>query len=115
MKKPVNFEKIDKISFDIDGYSFYFDFDNMQNYEHSNWVWVFCNGPLLGDYAVLFELKWEHNCISMKKCVLGEGNSGEYIFQDNLLSTDMVTSKNTFIIQMGKFIQKAITLNKFKN
>jgi hypothetical protein len=51
----------------------------------------------------------------MKKCVLGEGDIGEYIFQDNLLSTDMVTSKNTFIIQMGKFIQKAITLNKFKN
>jgi hypothetical protein len=26
----------------------------------------------------------------MKKCVLGEGDTGEYIFQDNLLTTDMI-------------------------
>jgi len=51
----------------------------------------------------------------MKKCVLGEGDTGEYIFQDNLLTSDMVISKYTFVIHMSKFIQKAITLNKFKN
>ena len=115
MNKPINFETVDRVDLELQGNPFYFDVDHMQNYQHSNWVWVFCNGPLLGDYCVKFELKWEHNCISMKKCVLGEGDIGEYIFQDNLLSTDMVTSKNTFIIQMGKFIQKAITLNKFNN
>jgi len=115
MKRPENFEKIDRVDFELDGYNFYFDLDNLQNKKESSWVWVFCNGELLGDYAVLFELKWEHNCFSMKKCVLGEGTTGDYIFQDNLLTTDMVKSKNTFIIQMGKFIQKSISLMKFAN
>jgi hypothetical protein len=115
MKRPENFEKIDAVEFDIDGHSFFFDLDKMQNKEKSSWVWVFCNGEILGDYAVLFELKWEHNCFSMKKCVLGEGTTGDYIFQDNLLTTDMVKSKHTFIIQMGKFIQKSISLMKFAN
>jgi hypothetical protein len=115
MRRPENFEKIDSVDFELDGYPFYTDLDNFQNKKESSWVWVFCNGPILGDYCVLFEFKWEHNCFSMKKCVLGEGDVGEYIFQDNLLTTDMILSKYTFVIHMSKFIQKAITLNKFKN
>ena len=115
MKRPENFENIDRVDFDIDGHSFYFDVDNLQNKKQSSWLWVFCNGPILGDYCVKFELKWEHNCFSMKKCVLGEGDTGEYIFQDNLLTTDMVKTQNTFIIQMGKFIAKSISLMKFAN
>ncbi len=115
MKRPENFQKIDRVDFELEGYQFYFDFDNLQNYEHSNWVWVFCNGPLLGDYCVKFEFKWEHNCFSMKKCVLGEGDMGEYIFQDNLLTSDMVKTKDTFVINMGKFIKKSISLMKFAN
>jgi len=115
MKRPENFEKINKVDFELYGYNFYFEIDNLQNKKESTWVWVFCNGELLGDYCVKFELKWEHNCFSMKKCVLGEGDTGEYIFQDNLLTADMAKTKNTFITQMSKFIQKSIILNKFKN
>jgi hypothetical protein len=115
MKRPVNFETVDRTDLEIQRNSFYFDMDNMQNYEHSNWLWVFCNGPILGDYCVKFELKWEHNCFSMKKCVLGEGDTGEYIFQDNLLTTDMVKTKDTFVTHIGKVIEKAIGLRKFEN
>ena len=115
MKRPENFETIDAMQFDTNGYSFYFDMDNMQNYEHSNWLWVFCNGEILGDYCIKFELKWEHNCYSMKKCVLGEGDTGEYIFQDNLLTTDMVKTKDKFTTHMSKVISKAIGLMKFQN
>ncbi len=115
MKRPENFENIDRVDFDIDGHSFYFDVDNLQNKKQSSWLWVFCNGQILGDYCVKFELKWEHNCFSMKKCVLGEGDTGEYIFQDNLLTTDMAKTRDEFIIHMGKFIAKSISLMKFAN
>ncbi len=115
MKKPENFSKIDNVDFELDGHHFYFDFDSMQNYEHSNWIWVFCNGPLLGDYCVKFELNWEMDCFSMKKCVLGEGDTGEYIFVDNLLTTDMIKSKDIFVYCMIKFIKKSIGLMKFAN
>lgn len=115
MKKPENFAKIDRVDFEMDGYSFYFDFDNLQNYEDRNWIWVFCNGEILGDYCIKFELKWEHNCYSMKRCVVGEGTVGDWIFQDNLLTTDMVKTKDIFVNHMSKVIKKAITLNKFKN
>ncbi len=115
MKRPENFEKIDKVDFELEGYPFYFDIDDLQNKKERTWVWVFCNGPLLGDYCVKFEFKWEHNCFSMKKCVLGEGDTGEYIFQDNLLTTDIVKTKDTFVINMGKFIHKSIRLMKFAN
>ena len=87
MKRPENFETIDRVDFNIEGYDFYFDVDNLQNKKQSSWLWVFCNGQILGDYCVKFELKWEHNCFSMKKCVLGEGDTGDYIFQDNLIYT----------------------------
>ncbi len=115
MKRPENFSKIDRVDFELEGYQFYFDFDNLQNKKQSNWVWVFCNGPLLGDYCVKFEFNWEMDCFSMKKCVLGEGDMGEYIFQDNLLTSDMVKTKDTFVINMGKFIKKSISLMKFAN
>ncbi len=115
MKRPVNFETIDAVDFELLGNSFYTDLDNMQNRKESSWVWVFCNGQALGDYAILFELKWEHNCYSMKKCVLGEGTAGDYIFQDNLLTTDMVKTKDIFTTHMSKVINKAIGLMKFQN
>ena len=115
MKRPVNFETIDAVDFELLGNSFYTDLDNLQNKKESSWVWVFCNGPILGDYCVKFEFKWEHNCFSMKKCVLGEGDVGEYIFQDNLLTSDMVKTKDTFVINMVKFIKKSISLMKFAN
>jgi hypothetical protein len=115
MKRPENFQKIDRVDFELEGYQFYFDFDNLQNKKQSNWVWVFCNGPLLGDYCVKFEFNWEMDCFSMKKCVLGEGDMGEYIFQDNLLTTDVVKTKDTFVINMGNFIQESISLMKFAN
>ena len=115
MKRPVNFDKIDSIDFEMLGNSFYFDLDQQNDKNESSWVWVFCNGQILGDYAILFELKWEHNCYSMKKCVLGEGTTGDYIFQDNLLTTDMVKTKDIFTTHMSKVINKAIGLMKFQN
>jgi hypothetical protein len=115
MKRPENFEKINKVDFELEGYKFYFDLDNLQNKKESTWVWVFCNGPILGDYCVKFELKWEHNCFSMKKCVLGEGDTGEYIFVDNLLTIDMAKTRDIFVYCMSKFIKKSISLMKFAN
>ncbi len=115
MKRPVNFETIDAVDFEMLGNYFYTDLDNLQNKKESSWVWVFCNGQILGDYAILFELKWEHNCYSMKKCVLGEGTTGDYIFQDNLLTTDMVKTKDIFTTHISKVISKAIGLMKFQN
>jgi hypothetical protein len=115
MKRPTNFEKIDNTDFDTMGISFSIDLDRLQNKEQSSWIWVFPHGGGLGDYVVLFELKWEHDCCSMKKCILGEGNTGNYIFQDNLLKTDIVKTKDTFVSHIAKTIADEIRVGTFQN
>jgi hypothetical protein len=115
MKRPVNFETIDAVDFEMMGNSFYTDLDNLQNKKESSWVWVFCNGQALGDYAILFELKWEHDCYSMKKCVLGEGTTGDYIFQDNFISTKWIKTKTTFVEYISRLISSEIKVGTFAN
>jgi hypothetical protein len=115
MKRPENFENIDGEDFNIDGHDFYFDVDNLQNKKQSSWLWVFCNGQVLGDYAILLELKWEHDCYSMKKCVLGEGTTGDYIFQDNWISTKWIKTKDTFVEYISRLISSEIKVGTFQN
>jgi hypothetical protein len=115
MKRPVNFETIDKTDFETMGISFYIDLDRLQNKEQSSWIWVFPNGGGLGDYVVLFELKWEHDCFSMKKCVMGEGTTGDYIFQDNWLKPNFLKTKNEFVSYMAKTIADEIRVGTFQN
>ena len=115
MKRPVNFETIDAVDFEIHGHSFYIDLDQLQNKEKSSWVWVFPNGGILGDYVVLFELKWEHDCYSMKKCVLGEGTTGDYIFQDNWISEKWIKTKDECIEYIKRLISSEIKVGVFKN
>ena len=115
MKRPVNFETIDAADFEIYGHSFHTDLDQLQNKEKSSWVWVFPNGGILGDYVVLFELKWEHDCYSMKKCVLGEGNTGDYIFQDNWISAKWIKTKDDFVEYLKRLISSEIKVGTFQN
>ena len=115
MKRPVNFETIDRVDFEIHGHSFHTDLDQLQNKEKSNWVWVFPDGGILGDYVVLFELKWEHDCYSMKRCVLGEGNTGNYIFQDNILRRDIIKTKDDFINHIQLAIEEQMECWSFQN
>jgi len=115
MRRPKNFETIDAVDFEIHGHSFHTDLDLLQNKEKSSWVWVFPHGGILGDYVVLFELKWEHNCYSMKKCVLGEGNTGNYIFQDHLLSSDMMQTKDEFVAHIKWIIGEEMRVGTFQN
>lgn len=115
MKRPVNFETIDRIDFELMGHSFYTDLDALQNKKESSWVWVFPNGGILGDYVVLFEMKWEHDCYSMKKCVLGEGTTGDYIFQDKLIQKGFVTSKDECVNHMKWIIGQEINAGTFQN
>ena len=115
MRRPINFETIDASDFEIHGHSFHTDLDQLQNKEKSSWVWVFPHGGILGDYVVLFELKWEHDCYSMKKCILGEGNTGNYIFQDNWLKRDMIKSKDTFVSHIARTIADEMNVGTFQN
>ena len=115
MKRPVNFETIDAIDFDTMGISFHTDLDQLQNKEKNSWVWVFPHGGGLGDYVVLFELKWEHDCYSMKKCVMGEGTTGDYIFQDCLLKPNFVKTKNFFVEYIANCISTEIRMGTFQN
>ena len=115
MKRPVNFETIDAVDFEMLGNYFYTDLDNLQNKKESSWVWAFCNGRLLGDYAVLFQFKWEHNCYSMKKCVLGEGTTGDYIFQDNYLNKDILKTKDEFVSYIKRVIENEMRVGTFQN
>lgn len=115
MKRPVNFETIDRIDFEIMGNSFYTDLDNLQNKQTHSWIWIFCNGQILGDYAILFEMKWEHDCYSMKKCVLGSGTTGNYIFQDKLIEPGHITSKDEFLNHMKWIIGQEIRVGNFQN
>ena len=115
MKRPVNFETIDAMDFEIDEHSFYIDLDKLQNKEKNSWVWVFPNGGILGDYVVLFELKWEHDCYSMKRCILGEGNTGNYIFQDNYLNKDVLKTKDEFVSYIKRVVVSEISAGTFQN
>jgi hypothetical protein len=115
MRRPVNFETIDAVDFDVMGISFHTDLDQLQNKEKNSWVWVFPHGGGLGDYVVLFELKWEHDCYSMKKCILGEGNTGNYIFQDDLIHPKWMKTKDTFIQYISKCISNEIKDGTFQN
>jgi hypothetical protein len=115
MKRPINFETIDAVDFELLGNSFYTDLDALQNKKESSWLWVFCNGQILGDYAILFELKWEHNCYSMKKCVLGEGTTGEYIFQDDLIHPKWMKTKDAFVQYISNCISTEKRMGTFEN
>lgn len=115
MKRPINFETIDGHDFYIEGHNLYIDIDSKQNKPKLSWVWVFCNGPLLGDYAILFEMKWEHDCMSMKKCVLGEGTTGNWIFQDNLITENIIKTKDAFLSFIEKIIDNRIQSSTFVN
>ena len=115
MKRPVNFNKIDRIDFELMGHSFHIDLDALQNKKEHNWVWVMPSGSILGDYVVLFELKWEHDCYSMKKCVLGEGTMGNYIFQDNHLNKDVLKTKDDFINHIQLAIEEQMECGSFQN
>lgn len=115
MKRPVNFNKIDRIDFEFMGHSFRIDLDALQNKSNSNWVWVFPDDGILGDYVVLFEMKWEHDCYSMKKCVSGEGTTGDYIFQDKLIQPGHIVSKDEFVNHMKWVIGQEIGVGTFQN
>ena len=115
MKRPINFERIDNTDFDTMGISFSIDLDRLQNKKESSWIWVFPNGSALGDYVVLFELKWEHDCYSMKKCVMGEGTTGDYIFQDDLIHPKWMKTKDTFVEYIANCISTEIRMGTFQN
>jgi hypothetical protein len=115
MKRPKNFETIDGIDFELMGHSFCIDLDHLQNKKESSWVWVMPTGSILGDYVVLFELKWEHDCYSMKKCVLGEGTTGNYIFQDNWISAKWIKTKDDFMEYIKRLITSEIKVGTFQN
>ena len=51
----------------------------------------------------------------MKKCVLGEGNTGNYIFQDHLLSSDMMQTKDEFVAHIKWIIGEEMRVGNFQN
>jgi len=114
MKRPKNFETIDRLDFELMGHSFCTDLDHLQNKKESSWVWVMPSGGILGDYVVLFELKWEHDCYSMKKCVLGEGTTGNYIFQDLWISKEIIETKDFFFEHIQNTIFNEIKTGTFQ-
>ena len=114
MRRPKNFETIDAVDFKIHGHAFHTNLDLSQNLQKSNWVWVFPDGGILGNYVVLFELKWEHDCYSMKRCVLGEGDAGDYIFQDHWISGKFIKTKDEFVSHMKSRIEHEMSGGTFQ-
>jgi hypothetical protein len=51
----------------------------------------------------------------MKKCVLGEGTIGNYIFQDDLIHPKWMKTKDTFIQYISKCISNEIKDGTFQN
>jgi hypothetical protein len=51
----------------------------------------------------------------MKKCILGEGNTGNYIFQDHLLSSDMMQTKDEFVSHIARTIADEMNVGTFQN
>ncbi len=114
MKKPINFDKVNSITLKIKDDRFYTEVDPSSGPDESK-LWIYGHGNALGDYCTLFELDWAKNYYSMKKCVLNEGDIGDYLFQCNLLNMNMVKTKDDFINHISKVILNAIELHHFKN
>jgi hypothetical protein len=51
----------------------------------------------------------------MKKCILGEGNTGNYIFQDNWLRRDIIKTKDDFINHIQLAIEEQMGRGTFQN
>jgi hypothetical protein len=51
----------------------------------------------------------------MKKCVLGEGTTGDYIFQDNWISTKWIKTKNQFVEYISRLIMSEVKVGTFQN
>jgi hypothetical protein len=51
----------------------------------------------------------------MKKCILGEGNTGNYIFQDNWLKRDIIKTKDDFVSHIARTIADEMNVGTFQN
>lgn len=114
MKKPINFDKVNSITFKIKNDSFYTEVDPTSGPDESR-LWIYGHGSVLGDYCTLFEFDWTKDYYSMKKCILDNGSYGDYLFQCNLINMNMVKTKDDFVTHISKVILNAIELDHFKN
>jgi hypothetical protein len=100
MKVPQNFSNIDRLRFSIDMYEFYLEPDGYVNGS----VWVFPQA-VSADMCLLFEIDWDINKFSVKRCILGDGTNGDYVIFAEPLEKKNVITKTTFI---NKFIKETV-------
>jgi hypothetical protein len=107
MKVPQNFNNIDRLKFSIDTYTFYLEPDGYVNGS----VWVFPEAAS-ADMCLLFDIDWDINKFSVKKCKLGDGTWGDYVIIDEPLQKKNLITKTTFINNFIKVIVEWLMNNK---
>lgn len=111
MAKPKNFAKIDDVRFHIDETEFRIELDIMND----NNVWVFeqLSDKMLQHHCVYFRIDWNQFKIDMRRCVLGEGDTGNDIFKGALIEPLNYQTKDTFLNLLSSYIKNAYHAGKF--
>ena len=101
MKLPENFKKIDQEKFSIGAYNFYLEQDETYN----GYVFVFPGAGNSLEHCLWFQIDWNQNKYSVRKCELGLGTAGSDLILDEPFQRKLVITKTTFI---NNFIRETV-------
>lgn len=84
----------------------------------SNAIWIFDNdrgSGIQGDYCTLMTIDWESNSFDLRKCVLGQGLTGQNIHNKLTLPIRRCKTKSEFLNFVTELIENEAMKRTFKN
>jgi hypothetical protein len=117
MIQPQNFWKINDYTHVDSTNEIEFHFEvGMNSTDTTTELWVFDEiGKYMGDYCTLFTIDWKNNQYYARKCVKGDGYSGEDITGVFYISRSVCESMNSFIEHIKDNILKFSKLYLYLN
>ena len=113
MKRPINFERINDLTFNYDGNDYI-----IQIYNQSNWldsVYIH-NSDALNGYCLKLELDWNYQTIQITRCIDNQGPNGLILNKDITFSISEVKNMDIFIFKILRtYLQHHIAQGTFKN
>ena len=117
MRKPENFEKIDDKQFHYGNCKFKIeeDWNSKTGATYSElYIFELQSNKSLGDYCAVFMIHWDLETFTLRKCVLGQGLTGEDIFTLPIPKNKCKTLQS-FLDLIKETIVEQIKLGSFSN
>jgi hypothetical protein len=112
MNRPVNFDKINDLKFDYNGYGYEINLYNNDNISDTIYVY---NTKQLNGYCLQFKIDWYYQSIQLSKCIENEGPSGVSLNYNISFNKDEVKTLNAFINSIVRFhLAHHIAIGTFK-